>query len=241
MANPDRILQNVVLFCRTLRQKGLAVTTGQILAAVDAARYVSLAKREDVKAALRAILVNRKEDLDTFNESFDAFWSSSTGKTELELGRLLQRTTRIHQSTFLDQALVDSDSSRTEEEGPEQETHHGIKRFSALERLRRQDFARLTRKELELVKALMSRFSWSPPVRKTRRKIATRRGAHLDLRRMFRASLKYEGWPLSLMWRSRKTRYRPLVLICDVSGSHGIIFSNSAPVLLCAEPGLAAC
>ena len=218
MANPDRILHNVVLFCRTLRQKGLAVTTGQILAAVDAARYVSLAKREDVKAALRAILVNRKEDLDTFNESFDAFWSSSRGKTELELGRLLQRTTRIHQSTLLDQALVDSDSSRTEEE-PEQETHHGMKRYSALERLRRQDFARLTRKELELVKALMSRFSWSPPVRKTRRKIATRRGAHLDLRRMFRASLKVEGWPLSLMWRSRKTRYRPLVLICDVSGS----------------------
>ena len=118
MANPDRILHNVVLFCRTLRQKGLAVTTGQILVAVDAARYVSLAKREDVKAALRAILVNRKEDLDTFNESFDAFWSSSRGKTELELGRLLQRTTRIHQSALLDQALADSDSSRTEE-GPE--------------------------------------------------------------------------------------------------------------------------
>ena len=217
MANPDRILHNVVLFCRTLRQKGLAVTTGQILAAVDAARYVSLAKREDVKAALRAILVNRKEDLDTFNESFDAFWSSA-GQSEIELGRRLQRTTRIHQSTLLDQALADSDSSRTEE-GPEQETHHGMKRFSALERLRRQDFARLTSKELELVKALMSRLSWSPPVRKTRRKIATRRGAHLDLRRMFRASLKVEGWPLSLMWRSRKTRFRPLVLICDVSGS----------------------
>ncbi len=178
MANhPDRILHNIVLFCRTLRQKGLAVTTGQILAAVDAARSVSLGKREDVKAALRAILVNRKEDLDTFNESFDAFWSSSAGKTELEPGSLLQRTTRIHQSTLLDQALADSDSSRTEER-PKQETRHGMKRFSALERLRRQDFARLTREELEQVKALMSRFSWSPPVRKTRRKIATRRGAH---------------------------------------------------------------
>ena len=218
MANPDKILQNVVLFCRTLRQKGLAVTTGQVLAAVDAARQVSLAKREDVKAALRAILVSRREDLDTFNGSFDAFWSSSAEKTELELGRLLQRTTRIYQSALLDQAPADSDSSRTEE-GPEQETHPGMRRFSALQRLRRQDFARLTTKEMELVKALMSRLSWSPPVRRTRRKIPTRRGAHLDLRRMFRASLKYEGWPLSLMWRSRKMRYRPLVLICDVSGS----------------------
>ena len=218
MPNPGRILHNLVLFCRTLRQKGLAVTPGQVLAAVDAARQVPLAKREDVKAALRAILVNRKEDLDTFNESFDAFWSSATGKTGLELGKLLQRTTRIQMSTLLDQALADSDSSRTGE-GPEQEILGGTKRFSALERLRHQDFARLTRKELESVKALMSRFSWSPPVRRTRRKIATRRGAHLDLRRMFRASLKYEGWPLSLMCRSRKTRYRPLVLICDVSGS----------------------
>ena len=218
MANPDKILHNIVLFCRTLRQRGLAVTTGQVLAAVDAARHVSLAKREDVKAALRAILVNRKEDLDTFNESFDAFWSSSAGKAELELGKLLQRTTWIRQSALLDSILADSDAGRTEE-GPEQEPHPGRKLFSSLERLRRQDFARLTTKEMELVKTLMSRFSWSPPLRRTRRKIATRRGAHLDLRRMFRASLKYQGWPLELMWRSRKKRYRPLVLICDVSGS----------------------
>ncbi len=218
MAAPDKILHNMVLFCRTLRQEGLAVTTGQVLAAIDAARHISVTKREDVKAALRAILVNRKEDLDAFNQSFDAFWSSSTGKSQLELGRLLQRTTRIHPSTLLDQALADSESSR-KEEAPEPEALSGRQRFSALERLRRQDFARLTEKELELVKGLMNRFSWSPPVRTTRRKIVTRRGPYMDLRRMFRASLRYDGWPLNLMWRSRKTRYRPLVLICDVSGS----------------------
>ena len=194
------------------------MTTGQVLAAVEAAGHVSLTRREDVKSALRAILVNRKEDLDTFNESFDAFWNSSGTGAKVELGKLLQRTTRVHQAALVDQALADSGSNRREEP-PEQESHPGTRRFSALERLRRQDFARLTRKELEVVKTLMSRFSWSPPTRKTRRKIATRRGAQVDLRRMFRASLKYEGWPLSLKWRSRKIRYRPLVLICDVSGS----------------------
>ena len=218
MPEADRILGNVVLFCRVLRQKGLAVTTGQVLAVVEALRHISLSRRQDVRSALGAILVNQKADLDAFYEVFDDFWSSSAERKGTEFGKLLQPTTRVSRTTFLDQAASRS-SAAADEDQPDTEERSARVRYSSLERLRRQDFARLTATELEEVKELIRQFSWSSPLRKTRRRIAARRGTHLDLRRMLRTSLRFGGWPLSLAWRSRKVRYRPLVLICDVSGS----------------------
>ena len=218
MADVDKILENVVLFCRALRHKGLAVTTGQVLTVVEALPHISITQRRDVRAALKAILINRKTDLDAFHGAFDDFWKASSRKRGAELGKLLQPTRRQMNTTFLDQSVSQSVSAREEDMSDTRSRSSRI-RYSNLERLRREDFAQLTAAELEQVKDLMRQFSWSPPLRKTRRKIASRRGKDLDLRRLFRASLRFEGWPLSLTWRSRKTRYRPLVLICDVSGS----------------------
>jgi uncharacterized protein len=42
---------------------------------------------------------------------------------------------------------------------------------------------------------------------------------NLDLRRVLRRNLKYAGEPLELPTRRRKPKHRPLVLLCDVSGS----------------------
>ncbi len=218
MPDADKILENVILFCRALRHKGLGVTTGQVLTVVEALRHISLTRRRDVRSALRAILINRKTDLDAFHEAFDNFWNASSRKRGAELGKLLRPTSRQMNTAFLDQAVSQS-ASDGEEDEPDTRLRSTRIRYSNLEKLRRHDFAHLTAAELEQVKELMRQFSWSPPLRKTRRKIAARRGTDLDLRRLFRTSLRFEGWPLSLTWRSRKIRYRPLVLICDVSGS----------------------
>jgi uncharacterized protein with von Willebrand factor type A (vWA) domain len=39
------------------------------------------------------------------------------------------------------------------------------------------------------------------------------------MRRTFRQNLRYGGEPLQLAWRRRKLKRRPLVVICDISGS----------------------
>ncbi len=46
-----------------------------------------------------------------------------------------------------------------------------------------------------------------------------RRGHHPDLRRTVRASLRYAGEPLERHWREPPIKPRPVVLVCDVSGS----------------------
>jgi uncharacterized protein with von Willebrand factor type A (vWA) domain len=57
-------------------------------------------------------------------------------------------------------------------------------------------------------------------MRASRRHRSTRRrGHHPDLRRTVRASLRYGGEPVERHWREPTSKPRPVVLVCDVSGS----------------------
>jgi len=55
--------------------------------------------------------------------------------------------------------------------------------------------------------------------RRRTRRLTPGRGQILDLRKTLRRNLKYGGEPLELSRLQRKSKLRPLVLICDVSGS----------------------
>ena len=65
---------------------------------------------------------------------------------------------------------------------------------------------------------MIAQLAWDLGQRRTRRLVAGP-GRELDLRRTLRRSLKYGGETLELARRRRKIKLRPLVLICDVSGS----------------------
>jgi uncharacterized protein with von Willebrand factor type A (vWA) domain len=97
--------------------------------------------------------------------------------------------------------------------------------WSDVELLREKDFASLTDAELALAHRLVRRIALRGPLRQSRRtRPARRRGAHphgarADLRRTVRASLRYGGEPLERHWRERVLKPRPVVLVCDVSGS----------------------
>src|SRR5205085_9840425 len=47
----------------------------------------------------------------------------------------------------------------------------------------------------------------------------TARGRQLDMRRVLRHGLRYGGEPIELAWREVRRRQRPLVVLCDISGS----------------------
>ena len=92
--------------------------------------------------------------------------------------------------------------------------------YSAREVLRQKDFARFTAEEVSQAKAMMGQMVWDLGKRRTRRWGSGQgRGQQFDLRTTLRRTLKYGGEALELAHRRRKVRPRPLVLICDVSGS----------------------
>ena len=90
--------------------------------------------------------------------------------------------------------------------------------YSDREVLRTKDFAQFTDEEMRRARAMMdgaalgARSAADPP-------LAIRQGPHADLRRLVRRSLRYGGEPIVVPTRARRWKRRPLVVLCDVSGS----------------------
>src|SRR5215475_1472836 len=71
----DGLLNNTVLFCRALRERGLLVTPSEAIDAVTTLNLIDLDDREETFLSLRSILTSRVEDFPVFEELFEGFWS----------------------------------------------------------------------------------------------------------------------------------------------------------------------
>src|SRR5262245_22740253 len=67
-------IEDLVSFCRELREHGLAVTTSEVVVATDALRLIDSSDREEVFISLRSILTTRVDDFPIFAELFKTFW-----------------------------------------------------------------------------------------------------------------------------------------------------------------------
>jgi len=90
--------------------------------------------------------------------------------------------------------------------------------YSPEELLRRKDFEDLTWAEAEQVKHLLAQAPWRMAERRTRR-LRPSSGGRIDLRRTIRHGIRSSGELVRLLHRQPRMRRRPLVLLCDVSGS----------------------
>ncbi len=215
---PNRqLLGNLVRFGRLLRRLGLATTMAEIHTLIDALDEVAITSRRDFREAARTILVHRREHLGVFDYAFDLFWTADALKprTRVDLGRILKRSRRPQEVALLERRaedgveLAESDATVVERRYT----------WSARELLRRKDFAELSDEEAEEVRRLMRRGTLRLAPRRTRRRVPAPAGKLLDLRSTLRQSLRYGGEVVELAWRRRKTKRRPLVVLCDVSGS----------------------
>ncbi|WCB94108.1 hypothetical protein DSM104299_02836 [Baekduia alba] len=90
---------------------------------------------------------------------------------------------------------------------------------SAGERLAAKDFGDVEPDELLALRRLMEQLHVATPTRRTRRARRARRGERLDVRATLRASHRTGGDPVRQLRRRRLRAHRPLVVLCDVSGS----------------------
>ncbi len=91
--------------------------------------------------------------------------------------------------------------------------------YTAIEYLRKKDFENFTWEEVQEAKRLMAEMRWHLGMRPTRRKAPAKKGSYPDMRRIVRRNLKYGAELIELTWRKTKAKPRPLVIICDISGS----------------------
>lgn len=90
---------------------------------------------------------------------------------------------------------------------------------SDAELLRGRRFESLSAAELAEVYRLISRLRVAAPARRSRRMRRDRHGAHVDLRRTLRASMRNGGDPVVMARRRRRSTPRRIVMLCDISGS----------------------
>jgi uncharacterized protein with von Willebrand factor type A (vWA) domain len=111
---------------------------------------------------------------------------------------------------------VTSEAEEAEGNAPARE--RSLRTWSDLGVLADKDFAAFTADEIAEAAAALSRLVWNPGQRRTRRWVRGR-GSRIDLRRAIGESLRTGGEIVKLGRRTRRVRPRPLVLLCDVSGS----------------------
>src|SRR6185503_14031285 len=66
--------ENITHFARVLRRAGVPVGPDRVIAALEAIEAVGFSHRDDVHAALSAVMLDRHEQQVLFDAAFDAFW-----------------------------------------------------------------------------------------------------------------------------------------------------------------------
>ena len=137
-----------------------------------------------------------------------------------DAGAVQKAPPREDREDHREEASADTEEAAQEgQEQPQDAEPETLMTYSAVEVLRSKDFAKLSEEELHSVTALIHTIAWRPDLRRTRRKRSAAHGAHLDLRRALRNGLRYGGETIELAWQRPKLKYRPLVVLCDISGS----------------------
>ena len=207
--------RTIVEFCRFACENGISAGVKESLDALRAARAVGIAKREDVRVALRAVLCSSKTDWDLFEAIFEAFWNGLQADTSLERGKRSKKTREQEsQQENAELALMGQSSS-----APVEGEGNAVMGATAHERLKKADFSEVASADMADLERISLRLLQQMSLRLSRRikKIASH--GRIDLRRTIRRSIGRGGDPIDLSFRNRKLQQLKLVIVLDVSGS----------------------
>src|SRR5215207_9002479 len=199
-----------------MRAAGARVGVDEVIRAHKALGAVDPTDRSAAYFALRATLCSRRDDLVAFDAAFAELFAPAPREAPA-LPEQLEPAALV-----LPRVGVPAEEIAVPAEG---EADVVPSAWSDAELLRDKDFADYTDAERQVARRVMRRLAHSSPSRPSRRTRAARRrgapphAARPDLRRTIRASLRTAGDPFERHWREPSERPRPLVLVCDVSGS----------------------
>ena len=216
LAQPEPLLGNILTFVEALRQAGVPVSTGQMMDFERALTLIKLRSREQVYHAARCTLISRYEHLRIFDSLFNAFWNKEPDARR----STPQKAPRAPRHDPPNQpALVTYMASKAQAADPELDVADKSFTYSDVEILQGKDFSQMTPEELDAIRRLIQAMRWQAVLRRSRRRIVSRNGEILHMRRVIAEAVRHGGLPLILTWQRRKIKQRPIVLIADISGS----------------------
>jgi uncharacterized protein with von Willebrand factor type A (vWA) domain len=213
---PEGLLSNLLVFARALRTAGVSVRAGGVADAVRALGMVGVERRRDVREALRTVLTLRHEDSPIFDEIFERFWRVWPEAASPTMPRPMRPPRRARASLKMLMPASGANPQPATPDGADQPI--GLQTYSTDEAWRKKDFAAFTPEDIERARLALAKLAWTPGARVTRRWVPGRSPTP-DLRRVLRANARHGGELMTIPRRVRRVAPRPLVLLCDVSGS----------------------
>ena len=208
------LTRNWLHFGRILRGLGFDAGPARMLPFLSALTVIDMSRFDDLRTVVRIHFARRREDLAILDRALVAFLGPA-GEQGLPapapradrdegVGTL---ATRARQLKVLDDMEMGAESEEQE-----------VASYSRGELLRQKDFDALDEDEMAEVRRLI-RIMRLPAGMTRSRRMHPGGGDRLDMRRLLRRSLRFDGELLVFSWKSRSLRPRPLVLLCDISGS----------------------
>ncbi len=215
--------QNIMLFVRLLRRIGLPVGPASMVDAVEAVTVIGVASKSLFYHALAGCLIKRPEDQALFGQAFHLFWQNpkfmervrdlllpqikvpgvDTDAPEDMLRRLSDALADPPPTNQGDDTTIEIDASATASDRAVSQT---------------KDFAMMSGDEMTAAMSAIKNLAPYLPQRKSRRWRQQKTGGQLAIRAALRAASRQSGLVLP-KFQSHQTKTRPLVILCDVSGS----------------------
>lgn len=214
-------------FIGHLRENGLRLGVAEADVAMAALCEVNAIRPDDSRRALRAVCTGCKDEAERFDDLFDSYW--------MDMGRVKQKVIPTLSSSISDDvyssrdakgedAAASGSANAPDADGGEADSDGTGKLIATDQRnLARKDLRDLVRPDdIAEAEAVARRIGAALRDRRSRRRIAARKGDRLHFRKTIRQSLSTGGEPVRLLRKKRPDRTRKIVALCDVSGSMSV-------------------
>lgn len=230
---PAFFLDGLLRFGSFLHDRGLPVTPSRMMDFVSAMPECDLTSHFDLYLAGRTILVDRMTDLPVYEEAFMKFWQRQGNPQAPEvsphaLPHIGIQAPGENQSPPITRATPGEPQNRRFakpvpappiDADPGEGDGAGKLSYSPSESIHVKELQLLSTEEMQRARRILSELRWTVTSRRSRRLVPARHGAQVDWRRSFRRNVRHGGVLLELARQEQKTVRRPVVAICDVSGS----------------------
>jgi uncharacterized protein with von Willebrand factor type A (vWA) domain len=223
-ADGGKIAANILHFARLLRSAGLPVGPQKVILATEAVLATGIDNPKTLYWTLHSVFVTRPSERDIFTQAFHLVWRdpaylqqllsvmapSAKGAAARPRDPIARR---LADSLFLrggEMNAIEREEIQLDASGTASET----------EALAEKDFEQMSAAELALARRVIADIAVAIAQIRTRRFAALRAsGERLDLRRMLRTAGTQGTEAMLPLFRKRRMRRPPLVVLCDISGS----------------------
>ena len=216
-------------FCHHMFAHGFNTSFYEVTQSLNGLQHIDLSKIKEWKNALKSIYCYNFETFEKFDELFDSFWTNEgRKKTNIQKQNINKNNKTINTRSILappEQGALDNDStnkSMTNNENEMEVSSNAVSKITAsfIENKKKTDLRELIDSDLQKrIHSAVLKIAKSIKHKRSRRLLADRKGAKLDLRKIVSKSLAYEGYPIKLYKKSKPKKPMRIVSILDISGS----------------------